>query len=181
MLEQLKKYKKEIFVGYAVIVPLVAIIMSAGIMWNTTLLMNQYNENLKALQYYDVRAEIEVEHMDFSKQIIPLTLLTSPDITWNNDSTVNSWSYSFLNSQLDLNATFRWVQVNIYVPEKAYGLFNGIACHWQVEDNEGTIRKDDFKYSETTLTYYIGSEDISRFMWKEDVPERIEVEVKLST
>jgi len=92
---------------------------------------------------------------------------------------VVDWSYSFKVTN-NLEATFRGVFIQVALPNTAFEIFHNIIGTWQVEEHTGALVKEHFIPSESMLGYYTAKADITKHMWKDNVPQEITIEVVLA-
>lgn len=158
---------------------ILSLILSFSVVTMSFTRERKLSDTVLALRLYDIRPELEVTGMDYSVSTVPVPILDTPNIFFNEDNTLNRWEYFFMNDNLGLTATFRFVVVKIHIPIKVYEHFSNIKCTWEVEENSGTVLKTDFTLSDSSYYYFEATSDISRHMWKEEVPSRIDIEVFL--
>jgi len=177
--ERTRKIRPFLKRNHTTIISLVALFIAVfGLVGQQSLII-RYERSLKALQYYDIRAELNVVFLDYSEETIPIPMIQEPEPTFHNDSTLHRWLYTFKNNNLGLDASFRTIKIRISIPSKAYNFFSGISCEWFVDSKTDVIRRDSFFESDITWGFYDAIYDISRFMWKEDVPQEIKIETTL--
>jgi len=164
---------------HATVISLVALSMAMYGIYGQQSLISDYQHSLTSLQYYDIRAELNIVYLDYTNTTILIPMSHEPDPSFNNDSTVNSWLYSFEHSEMDIDSSFRTIKLRISIPSKAFSHFSGVVSTWFVEDNTGTLTNGAFFESTITWGYYDAFYDISQFMWKADVPEQIEIKTTL--
>ncbi len=175
----MRKILKVVKHNHATFISLIALLGVSFVLVNQNTLINDYEHALKSLRHYDVLVDLMITNMDFSEKVVPILQIGDPDPTFNNDTTLHDWLYTFQNDALGINASFRFVYLRISIPEGAYSHFKQIHNTWFIEDNTGVLRKDTFSDSEYRYGYFDAIYDISRFMWKEDVPNQIKVETQL--
>lgn len=142
-------------------------------------LRQDYEHSLVQLREYPISVNVEVEYFNDTLQKIHLIPNGAPLDEFGEDNRLLQWTYQFHHTDLGLNATFRNVWVRIYIPTTAYEVFRTILGSWAVEDNTGQITNSDFVVSTDLSGQYVGEEDITNHMWKDDVPPEIEVKVDL--
>lgn len=168
--------------GSAIVILLVFNIFTLGSFALFAINSMNTQENLKtsirALKEPQMIVFLKVEYEEITYSY-SLELTKRPIFMLNNDSTVNGWDFSYRNTDLVINSTFRYIYLEISMKTEDYSLYNLINCEWTVEDKTGVIRKADFQDSEIYHGYYTGIEELGRNFWKEVIPNEIKLEVDL--
>ena len=172
-----KSWREVLFVGVA-FCSICSLVLSVSLLAMSFEREQQLQDTILALRLYDINPELEVTWMDYTTSTITIPILGNPNVFFSEDNTIDRWEYFFMNNHLTLNATFRFVVVKINLPIKAYEHFSKINCEWRVEDKSGVIGKTDFQATGSYF-YFEAAQDITRSMWKDEVPSRIDVDVFL--
>jgi len=177
------KNKEQLYMAFSIIAIIISSLSLCLVAYQSLVIMDmnrEYQDSLTALRTYDIRVSLEIVEENFSISTIPIPLTSPPFSQFSEDNQILNWLYDFKNADLGIEPTFRFVYIVIYVPETSYNHFKTINIQFTIEDNEGTLRKDSFVISTSNLTYLESKTDISRFMWKEVVPNEIQATVYLA-
>jgi len=142
-------------------------------------LLGQYQTSLETLHQPQLLNFLRVEYIRKNTSY-QLELQSQPLLLSKNDSTVVGWDYTY-EKGFSLNATFKYIFLEINIPSMAFKHYQSVVCTWFVEENEGIITKKSFTSSSQFQGFYSCSQDISRYFWKDIVPNSICIEIKLRT
>jgi hypothetical protein len=144
-------------------------------------LSEEYEQSFLTMRTYDLTVALYVEHLNGSVEEIKVSPDDNPSVTFKNQSLqiVENWIYTFKNSKIGLNATFRFIYVDFHLPTQAYNAFDNIFCTMDVEGNKEYARKKDFAPHDGIFNHHMARIDITKYMWKQDVPQLITASVSL--
>lgn len=164
--------------NYGLLILIVCSIVFNVLYTETRLAENRYDLNLE--ESFDVFVNIQVNYPADREETYSL---------WNNftfisrdaESRLISHIYFFELTDLNLTANFDTIFLLFAIEEKAFVSFIFIESMYFIEDNEQIFQKDNFDKSSEGLAFYIAKIDITRFMWKEAVPNGLSAKVRFYT
>jgi hypothetical protein len=137
---------------------------------------------------YNIESRLYVEYMNMSVEIIPLFYSREPVVSYKestNIEVVALWDYEFINSNIGLNDTFRYVYLEVYIPEKCFEIFSSVYGNWLLIDpdgnNDGVINDNQFEKSDDWSNYYSASLDLTYMMFFGYVPNEISLNIFLKS
>lgn len=155
-------------------------LMMLGVVLHYEKAVEKYEDTIDRLITKDVSVNLHVEFLNGTALTLPIPLQRSPEILVDQEtSTIKSQIYSYLLADIDLEANFRFIDLIITLQSNVVEKFI-ITVSWIIEDDTGIINNGDFTADTAIKGYLSATEDITRFMWKDDVPDKIELEINLS-
>lgn len=155
-------------------------LMMLGVVLHYENAVDKYEDTIDRLITKDVKVELHVEFLNGTACTYPIALQKSPEIVIDQEtSSIESQEYSYLLSDIDLKADFRFIDLIITLHSNVLEKYS-ITVNWFIEDSTGNINNGDFLPDTVIINHVSAKEDITRFMWKEDVPDKIAVEITLA-
>jgi hypothetical protein len=179
-LERIKQIKVNLRakVNYGLLVLIVCSIVFNVLYTETRLAENRYDLNL--VENFNVNVNIQVNYLSGLSETYSLRN-NFTFISHDAESRLISHIYFFEITSLNLTANFDTIFLLFAIEEKAFESFIFIESMYFIEDNEEIFQKDSFDKSSEGLSLYVSKKDITRFMWKEAVPNDISAKIRFYT
>lgn len=179
------KHKRNLFIGYAIVVPMVTLLVSS-VFFVALLSDIEESERTFVSQMYHEGIGAAIVKLDSPDDQTP-EIIEIPSVAPIHNNVNGSYVYYFSANFVNMTNNPHDLWIKVYIPKIVYEAFPNIRAIWtginnKNEEQSGVFVKSDFQPATRPFTGYLAgvSDDFERVVWRSLYTGPIKVTVELS-